>query len=360
VIKDSVALFYCAEGSDKEYHCHIDEQPVGCTVAFAFGRRGSTLQTGTKTPAPVPYEKAKSIFDKLVREKQAKGYSAGSGGDASVPAPYMTAGIAERQTGIFPQLLNPIDENEVNGFIKHYAYCAQEKLDGKRMLLRKEGDKITAINRKGLECGFPIEFAKEALAIPSDFIIDGESIGNVFYAFDILSLKGQDVKQQPYSQRHALLFAIMGGNNAMRCVPMATSQTGKQELLSRLQQNRKEGIVFKLLSAPYTPGRPDSGGTQLKFKFTATATCLVKSVHASKRSVLLEMLDENAVRVEVGNCTIPPNKSIPPAQAKVEIRYLYAYKGGSLYQPVFLGQRDDVEETACVLSQLKYKADEEE
>lgn len=39
----------------------------------------------------------------------------------------------------------------------------------------------------------------------------------------------------------------------------------------------------------------------------------------------------------------------------VEIRYLYAYKGGSLYQPAFLGERDDIPAEECVLSQLKYK-----
>lgn len=34
----------------------------------------------------------------------------------------------------------------------------------------------------------------------------------------------------------------------------------------------------------------------------------------------------------------------------------YAYRGGSLFQPVCLGQRDDIEMTACTLGQLKYKA----
>lgn len=61
--------------------------------------------------------------------------------------------------------------------------------------------------------------------------------------------------------------------------------------------------------------------------------------------------------VAVGNVTIPPNKALPTAGALVEIRYLYAYKGGSLYQATYLGERDDLEVGDCVLGQLKYKAE---
>jgi len=41
--------------------------------------------------------------------------------------------------------------------------------------------------------------------------------------------------------------------------------------------------------------------------------------------------------------------------AVIEVRYLYAYRGGSLFQPTYLGLRDDIEVDACLLSQLKYK-----
>ncbi|HPY24902.1 MAG TPA: hypothetical protein PLK19_11325 [Mycobacterium sp.] len=43
----------------------------------------------------------------------------------------------------------------------------------------------------------------------------------------------------------------------------------------------------------------------------------------------------------------------------VEVRYLYAYQGGSLYQPVYLGLRDDIEQHECVVAQMKYKAQAE-
>jgi bifunctional non-homologous end joining protein LigD len=38
--------------------------------------------------------------------------------------------------------------------------------------------------------------------------------------------------------------------------------------------------------------------------------------------------------VEIGNVTIPANVRIPAAGSLVEVRYLYAYPGGSQYQPL--------------------------
>ena len=36
---------------------------------------------------------------------------------------------------------------------------------------------------------------------------------------------------------------------------------------------------------------------------------------------------------------------------------LYTYRGGCIFQPVYLGVRDDIRAEECQLSQLKYKAD---
>jgi bifunctional non-homologous end joining protein LigD len=51
--------------------------------------------------------------------------------------------------------------------------------------------------------------------------------------------------------------------------------------------------------------------------------------------------------------------SILAASPGTKVRYLYAYPGGSLFQPVYLGVRDDLSISACALSQLKFKSSEE-
>ena len=111
--------------------------------------------------------------------------------------------------------------------------------------------------------------------------------------------------------------------------------------------------MFKQLSAPYTPGRPNSGGSQLKHKFVATLSAVVAKVNV-QRSVQLRLLNHEGWQV-VGNVTIPPNHSIPGVGAIVEVRYLYAYPDGSLFQPVYLGERSDVGVEECVVSQLQFK-----
>jgi len=47
----------------------------------------------------------------------------------------------------------------------------------------------------------------------------------------------------------------------------------------------------------------------------------------------------------VGNVTIPSNHEVPQVGDIVEVRYLYYFRGGSLYQPVYLGKRSDLEKS---------------
>jgi len=77
---ERVTLYYRAGSSDKVYQAAIEPMGDEFVVNFAYGRRGSTLTTGTKTSLPVPYDTAKKIFVKLVNEKKAKGYTEGENG----------------------------------------------------------------------------------------------------------------------------------------------------------------------------------------------------------------------------------------------------------------------------------------
>ena len=142
----STTLYYRAGASDKVYQAAVEPSGSGFIVSFAYGRRGATLQTGVKTARPVSFDAVKKIYDKLVQEKTAKGYTPGEDG-----TPYQQTDKADRATGILPQLLNPIDEAEAEKLLADSAWLAQEKLDGKRVLIRRSGDKVIGINRNGLE-----------------------------------------------------------------------------------------------------------------------------------------------------------------------------------------------------------------
>src|SRR5438045_2000611 len=71
---NSVSLFFKEGKSDKEYHAQLEPKDGGWVVNFQYGRRDSALRGDTKTPQPLPYEEAESLYLKLIREKLAKGY----------------------------------------------------------------------------------------------------------------------------------------------------------------------------------------------------------------------------------------------------------------------------------------------
>ena len=137
-----VTLYYREGNSNKVYQCAIEPAGAGFVVNFAYGRRGSTLNTGTKTSVPVDYAAARRLCEKLVREKKAKGYTEGPAG-----TPYQHS--EPKVAGVLPQLLNPIGESELPDLLANDDWCAQEKFDGKRLLVRKQGAAIEGINIPG-------------------------------------------------------------------------------------------------------------------------------------------------------------------------------------------------------------------
>ncbi|MEI6235788.1 MAG: WGR domain-containing protein [Planctomycetota bacterium] len=353
--KETVTLYFRHGVSDKMYQATLAERGGGFIVEFAFGRRGNTLQTGLKTFTPLPFDEAKKIYDRLVREKMQKGYSAGTNG-----LPYSGTEIAQRNTGILPQLLNAIDETLVESLIADPNFWMQQKHDGKRVIIQV-GEKIVGINRTGLTIGLPQSIAGSAAEIGVSCIIDGEAVGEAFHAFDLIALNGRDLRSSPYRDRHEKLFNLIGeGTGSIKFVETYCRQSEKGDAFDRLKRANAEGVVFKNCTAPYTPGRLASGGSQLKHKFVADGTFIVAGVNAGKRSIGLEIFNASGQRQYVGNVTVPPNQKIPKVGALVEIRYLYAFRVGCLFQPVLLGVRDDIDSSACTTAQLKFKHEEDD
>ncbi|MEZ4382156.1 MAG: WGR domain-containing protein [Nannocystaceae bacterium] len=104
---ERVTLEHRKGSSDKVYIVEILE--LGArryVVNFQYGRRGSTLKSGTKTATPVRESAARSIFSRLVDEKTRKGYtrvgSAGARASASAAAP--SASFASREEALLARL----------------------------------------------------------------------------------------------------------------------------------------------------------------------------------------------------------------------------------------------------------------
>jgi len=194
-------------------------------------------------------------------------------------------------------------------------------------------------------------------AIPFDVLIDGEAVGDTLHAFDLLEVKGVDFRQRRYLDRHSgLLMVIPPNQQALRWVSTAVDTRDKFEIFEDLRQGNREGVVFKDVNAPFSPGRPNSGGPQLKHKFVESASFVVTARNA-KRSVSLGLYNgDGETLVPAGNVTIPPNHAVPAVGEVIDVRFLYALRAsGSIYQPVYIGKRCDIPATECTTDQLKYK-----
>src|ERR1700733_13971103 len=246
---ENVPLYFREGSSDKVYQCAIEQAGERFVVNFAYGRRGSTMNTGTKTNVRVHYEDAKRIFDKLVKEKQAKGYAQGE--DAT---PYQHTN--KQPSGLLPQLLNSIEEKQALQLIEGDNWCAQEKLDGRRLLVRKQGADIAGINKKGHLIGLPLPVFDALRLFDGDVVLDGEVIGDRYHAFDLLVLDGVDVRDWPYRERLAALMNLLFGvqQTVIKFVETAFTSDQKTALLAKLREGRREGIVFKQVHSPSTAG----------------------------------------------------------------------------------------------------------
>lgn len=356
----SIFLFKTEGSSDKVYNLHLRAKDSGWVVDYENARRGKALRSGTKTKEPLAFEEAEALYERTVNSKIKDGYTEEESG-----AVFAGTELAGDVTGFKPQLLNEVTQDDLLGLIETGEWVIQEKHDGERRGSRLSGSEYVYSNRTGLRVGVQqtIQDGLEKISKSglSSFDFDGEDMGDHLVVFDLISFDGEDLTQMRFEDRAKKLHLLdqltkrLGIENTIR-VDVPREPQSREEMLSILASDRKagkEGVVLRRKDAPITAGRPSSGGTALKHKFWESATTRVKQCSKTKRSIAIEILDgENWVGV--GNCTIPSNHEIPSKGTLVEIEYLYAYQGGSLYQPKYRGVRSDIPEENVVIGQLKF------
>jgi len=114
-------LSFQGGGSDKVYQVELvlNHRNGEFDVNYAYGRRGATFNTGSKTPNPVSYAKAERIFDKLVASKVAKGYLIVSETTSPVKTvPPIQKPVVKAAVKMVPRrVLNIADTALVNGML---------------------------------------------------------------------------------------------------------------------------------------------------------------------------------------------------------------------------------------------------
>lgn len=363
VIKE-IELFFQEGSSDKVYNAMIVKEGDLYTVKVAWGRRGSTLNTGAKA-VKVTLAIAEKKFASCVREKTNKGYQeitkevkpakvappVGEGSGSKAPR-------ARARVGHAAQLLEPIEEDELEKFLADESMIAQQKIDGMRVLTTI-GDELVVTNRDG-QLTTKVDMRKLAGLeyLPPGTIVDGELMDDGYWLFDILQWGEEDIRDRGYLDRWELLEneaepALTGD---IRVVPIAKGKKAKRALHDKLRNAGAEGIVFKSKSAPYTAGR---GVTQRKHKFIKS--CDVVVLENAGNAYLMAVYDGKKL-FEVGKVfagtTNASRKALDAALGRgekpiCEVRYLYASDDHQLYQPVFVRTRDDKAAKQCLRDQLR-------
>ena len=394
----SVTL-HCQQGSsDKVYILGIMRlASQNFAVVAHYGRRYGHWTVAHKGHFSTLVEATKK-FNSLVREKSAKGYELiesvttpeeGAQASAPTPAPYVPAPFVPSAP---PRprcvLLNAVNPDSVHRLLEAPEWALQPKIDGQRLLVEiAEDGTIRGFNRRGVEVTVPANIVEGLDGFPTGVTYDGEitggADGQVFHIFDVVDenltfqqrtealerVFGRQEGRPPAGRlltpyRQEALEGIVGqnGNGSVRLVRTYIDRWAKRESLKTLADANREGVVFKRLDARYTVGRPNSGGSYLKHKFVQSATCQVLRVN-NQRSVEIGLCTTHLGMRAVsgcGNVTIPANQSIPEVGQLVEVRYLYAnpevqatptqlarslttVDAATLYQPVYLGVREDAE-----------------
>jgi bifunctional non-homologous end joining protein LigD len=369
VIK-SIELFFQEGSSDKVYTAAIVKEGDVYTVKVAWGRRGSRLNEGAKA-VKVPLVAAQKKYDSLVNEKTRKGYQPITAEvKPAAVAPPIGEGSASRapgrraKVGPAAQLLTAIDDDELPKFLADDTMIAQQKIDGMRVIATVGDDQasgqIIVTNRDGQATKVDLRPFAGLAYLPHGTIVDGELMDDGYWLFDVLQVGDTDARKLGYLARWELLDnevepALTGD---VRIVPIANGKKAKQKLHDKLRTAGAEGLVFKHRDAPYSPGRPASGGPQRKHKFIKS--CDVVVLENAGNAYLMAVYDGKKL-FEVGKVfagtTNASRKLLDAALGRgerpiCEVKYLYATDDHQLYQPVFVRTREDKPAKQCVRTQL--------
>jgi len=259
-----------------------------------------------------------------------------------------------------PQLASEVEAGRVKRYLNDEEWLMQEKMDGKRIRIHRiEGDLpnerpcIIAENRQGKNVtGSLADFLYNFLdqQCTGTWCADGELVGDVFWCFDFLG-HGGSLCGEPLWFRHAAIHEDFRRiHSPLQIVPLLEGSE-KSGAFSRILNTGGEGVIFKKRESPYRGGRSKEW---LKCKFITSASLVVLSRHATRRSVEVAVW-ENGRSLPVGRVTIPGTTRVPNPGEIIEVQYLYATAAGKLFQPVYLMQRDDLSFADCGAGQLKFK-----
>jgi len=197
---------------------------------------------------------------------------------------------------IKPMLASPLPV----GFVPTGGWFAEEKFDGHRLLVEVSSERtsllhdktVRAWSRDGLDRILPTHVLDAASLLP-DGLYDGElfvpgkrsygvtALANAgalrFVMFDVLRVLGQDCTAMPYVQRReAMDLAVRHTQGVPGVVLSESFPVASIEDVTRLAESvwsrDGEGLILKLATSTYAPGKRSKAWVKVKSVRSATLT----------------------------------------------------------------------------------------
>jgi DNA ligase D-like protein (predicted ligase) len=149
------------------------------------------------------------------------------------------------------------------------------KLDGYRLIAVKSAGKVILYSRRGIDLTRRFGYVADALAtLPDETVIDGEVVALdeegkpnfnllqnfrsaeshiIFYAFDVLVRRSEDLIRAPLSKRREILSTTIKTNDHIG-LSQVSHQSAK-DMLVFVKAHGLEGIIAKRSESVYEPGR---------------------------------------------------------------------------------------------------------
>src|SRR5664280_1251209 len=159
------------------------------------------------------------------------------------------------------------------------GWAHEIKFDGYRMQLRVENGEAQLRTRKGLDWTAKFAGIAKAASVLPDCLLDGEVVALdkhgvpdfaalqtaladhktdelLFFAFDLLFIEGDDLRELPLRDRNARLKALLTNSKPPPTLRYVDHfEIAGDTVLKSACQMHLEGIVSKRLDAPYKSGR---------------------------------------------------------------------------------------------------------
>src|SRR5450756_408739 len=186
---------------------------------------------------------------------------------------------ARFSTRAMPHFIEPQLCRLVERATSEPGWAHEIKFDGYRMQLRVEKGEAQLRTRKGLEWTAKFAGIAKAASVLPDCLLDGEVValdkdgapdfaalqaalsdhkadGLIFFAFDLLFIEGDDLRELPLRERKARLKTLLAKSKLPPTLRYVDHfETAGDAVLKSACQMHLEGIVSKRLAAPYKSGR---------------------------------------------------------------------------------------------------------